>query len=355
MKKLIPALALLLVSAVLLATSSFAWFSMNTTVTVTGMQVTTKVSSNLQIKEDTLDSTTRIADNLFTTAVDESTSYLTPALLEPVSTVTGKAFFYTTNALSTGDAAADDYKAYNAAEIPTAGELTTFNSDYSAGGTAVGYVDYVFQLKATNTVGSAKDIKITKLDLIYSGAADSSKAYRIAVFVEDLGETGTDPHAVSGALKGIYAPNGAANHSDVAEPLANYAVSQAATAPTALSANYNTVGNIATVPANKTNYYKVVLRLYLEGEDTTCKNDTFAALTGDWKLNVEIKLDDEANTNTAVTCIGKYTSAVVETTTWFYDGTYVWNNAANIGTETGRTAIGSADAAVKTAFGYVAP
>lgn len=349
MKKLIPALALLLVSAVLLATSSFAWFSMNTTVTVTGMQVTTKVSSNLQIKEDTLASTTRIADANFTTAVDESSSYLTPALLEPVSTVTGKAFFYTTNALSTGDAAADDYKAYNAVEVPTSGELTTFNNDYSAGGTAVGYVDYVFQLKATNTVDSAKDIKITKLDLIYSGAADASKAYRVALFVEDLGEAGSAPAGGSGTLKGIYAPTGAANQTP------NYAVSAAATAPTALAANYNTVGNIATVAANKTNYYKVVLRLYLEGEDTTCKNDTFAALTGDWKLNVEIKLDDDVNTNTAVSAIGKYTSAVVETTTWFYDGTYVWDNVANIGTATDRTAIGSADAAVKTAFGYVAP
>ena len=109
MKKIIPALALLLVSAVLLATSSFAWFSMNTTVTVTGMEVRTKVSSNLQIKEDTLGSTTRIADVNFTTAVDESTTYTTPALLEPVSTTTGKAFFFTTNAKSNGDAAADDY------------------------------------------------------------------------------------------------------------------------------------------------------------------------------------------------------------------------------------------------------
>lgn len=42
MKKLIPALAMLLVSAVLLGTSTFAWFSMNTTVTATNMQVVAK-------------------------------------------------------------------------------------------------------------------------------------------------------------------------------------------------------------------------------------------------------------------------------------------------------------------------
>lgn len=41
-RKLIPALCMLLISAVLLGTSTFAWFSMNTTVTATGMQVTAK-------------------------------------------------------------------------------------------------------------------------------------------------------------------------------------------------------------------------------------------------------------------------------------------------------------------------
>lgn len=41
-KKLIPALCMLLISAVLMGTSTYAWFSMNTRVTATGMQVTAK-------------------------------------------------------------------------------------------------------------------------------------------------------------------------------------------------------------------------------------------------------------------------------------------------------------------------
>ena len=41
-KKLIPALCMLLVSAVMLGSTTFAWFSMNTTVTATGMQVEAK-------------------------------------------------------------------------------------------------------------------------------------------------------------------------------------------------------------------------------------------------------------------------------------------------------------------------
>ncbi|MBO4734554.1 MAG: hypothetical protein J5662_08760 [Clostridia bacterium] len=42
MKKLIPALCMLLISALLLGTSTYAWFSMNTTVTATGMTITAK-------------------------------------------------------------------------------------------------------------------------------------------------------------------------------------------------------------------------------------------------------------------------------------------------------------------------
>lgn len=41
-KKLLPAVVMLLVSAIMLTTSSFAWFSMNTDVSATGMQITAK-------------------------------------------------------------------------------------------------------------------------------------------------------------------------------------------------------------------------------------------------------------------------------------------------------------------------
>lgn len=44
-KKLIPALCMLLVSAVLMGTSTFAWFSMNKTATVSGMKVSAKSES----------------------------------------------------------------------------------------------------------------------------------------------------------------------------------------------------------------------------------------------------------------------------------------------------------------------
>ena len=54
-RKLVPALCMLLISAVLLGTSTFAWFSMNTTVTATGMQVTAKTDHTYLLISDTND------------------------------------------------------------------------------------------------------------------------------------------------------------------------------------------------------------------------------------------------------------------------------------------------------------
>lgn len=53
-KKIIPALCMLLISAVLMGTSTYAWFSMNTTVSANGMQVKAKAESKfLQIVNET--------------------------------------------------------------------------------------------------------------------------------------------------------------------------------------------------------------------------------------------------------------------------------------------------------------
>ena len=54
-KAIVPALAMLLVSAVLLGTSTFAWFSMNDKVSVSGMQITAKSDQHYLIVGTTND------------------------------------------------------------------------------------------------------------------------------------------------------------------------------------------------------------------------------------------------------------------------------------------------------------
>lgn len=75
MKKLIPALAMLLVSAVLLGTSTFAWFSMNSTVTATGMQVVAKSDNTYLLISKTNTTASAIqTENIITVNVDVSDS-----------------------------------------------------------------------------------------------------------------------------------------------------------------------------------------------------------------------------------------------------------------------------------------
>lgn len=51
LKKLIPAICMLLMTATMLSTASFAWFSMNRTVTVTGMQIKAEAPGSLVISD----------------------------------------------------------------------------------------------------------------------------------------------------------------------------------------------------------------------------------------------------------------------------------------------------------------
>lgn len=54
MRKLIPAFAMLLVSAIMMSTASFAWFTMNQEVTATGMQVQAQASGSMIIDTNPL-------------------------------------------------------------------------------------------------------------------------------------------------------------------------------------------------------------------------------------------------------------------------------------------------------------
>lgn len=282
-KQLAAAIAMVLVAAISLGTSTYAWFAVNSKVTATGMNFTATVRNNLFITDDTLDSTAKKADSDFTTALVQDVS----GLLQPVSTVNGKDFFYskTDNVKGDGDTKTDSWIAYNAANT------ADFNTNYGTTG-AVGYIDYVFQLKAVNGTGSDLKIKLTDLGLSFNATSDPQKTFRVAVFAQNI--TDTNPTANElGDLKAIYTVDGAGN----------FTTNEAVTSTTALDrVTYNQSFEL-NAGRNKSTYYKVVVRLWLEGEDNTCNNTTFADLNnGKWALSCEWKLDSNSS-ETAVTKI----------------------------------------------------
>lgn len=284
MKKLIPALCMFLVAASLLATSTYAWFSMNTKVTVTGMEVKTKVGDNLFITNDTLTSNSTItADASYKLNEVKTVS----GLLEPVSSIDGKNFWYTlpSNVNASGDANNEAYTQYtDDTSFATANGITS----------SIAYVDYVFQMKAVNTsTTGAATLVLNELKLTYGGTADTSKAWRVALFVEPLDTVVNSTKvattkAPAGALTAItpliFTPASAANFTD------GEAVNSA-TGTAAVTYVSDTTSAKWTVATDTTAYFKVVARLWLEGEDKTCNNDTFVQLTDEWALDLAFTLD----------------------------------------------------------------
>jgi len=306
-RKLIPALALLLVSAVLMSTASYAWFSMNNKVAVTGMEVKTKVSSNLLISPDTAGSTTKNADSTFKSSLEQEVK----GLLEPVSTADAKAFFYTVDAKADGDRTGSSaFYTYDSSAV--ASDATTYADKFSEvygvsktaataefNNRAVAYVDYIFQLKASNTTGNPQYIIINKLDLTYNtpgSEEDNNTAFRVAFFYEDITST-----ASGSVLPGTTAQLKVTSSANFNDEVINSAT------PATQAVGYATSADgLITVPGDSTDhYYKVTIRMWLEGQDKTCNNTTFMKLTGDWTLDLEYKI--QANATGAVTAI---TSAV---------------------------------------------
>lgn len=304
LRKLIPAILIMLISAAMVATSTYAWFSMNNKVTVTGMTITTRVDESLLIATDEVGSTARQAEeNFVNTVVQPLSSVLSPVLLEPVSTVDGVHFFYTDkqNVKGNGDAMRDIYVPYD----PT--NTTDFNKNYHTVG-AVGYVDYAFQLKAANEE-RLSEIRLVKMDLTYGGNNDKAgTAYRAAMFVEDITDPAT-PSGNVGTLVTLFRPEGATNHSG------DQAVNSVSTTG---AVTYCSSSDVAKIPvvSNTIRYYKVVVRLWLEGEDTTCNNSTYIRFNDKWKLDLEFNILPADDTPNSVVYINqKKTEAKLPMTT----------------------------------------
>ena len=301
--QLLGAIAMVLVAAIALGSSTFAWFAANQTVNATGMKVRTQVSDNLLIAPSTTGETAVANENTFKTVYVADID----GLLEPVSTIDGVDYFYnsTSNTQADGNAFDDTYIQYVHGQVSTAQNKNAFDVNYNTLG-AVGYVDYAFDLKATNSDATAsKNVNITDFNLTYGGTSETQKAFRTAMFVYDRGETGTTAAGAPAAdkLVSITRVSGAQyfgtynshNNTYNAENMGVDAVSGANALVSIANDKIDQNLRIGTVAAGKTNYYKVIIRLWLEGEDQTCNNTTFANLKDKWALDITIKLGDDAS------------------------------------------------------------
>ncbi len=271
--KLIPAIAMLLVSAILVSTATFAWFSMNTQVTAKGMQVKAKAEGGIVIApyaysssvasvvnetfNDTLSAATFTAPaaSAFT---NEATVASAAAELYPTSTLTGLAHWY--HAASN---AVDNYAAATPyAVLDTTYTLENDGKAYSGDGTVAAkayelqgqyYLLNKFQIKATDA--GTYSVWLTGITVSNNHnpatSTDLNKALRICVviggnyyFYAPQYETGT-----------LYYYNGSSRTAWAADAIKLGAVPN------------NVVStNITSTPTD------VDVYIYYEGEDINCKS-----------------------------------------------------------------------------------
>lgn len=175
-KKIIPALCMLLISAVLMGTSTYAWFSMNTSVTATGMNVTaTSNSRYLLIGTGTNNTATLIQGQTTNTTV------------APTKTAGSEKVYpcaYTTSAITVSDEVKVEANNWYTANNKNSNSATDSVSNYIK--VSAGEANYMITYKVFLTL--SKDSEAYNGDLVVTldktADAGSKNGTAVSAFVK---------------------------------------------------------------------------------------------------------------------------------------------------------------------------
>lgn len=294
-RKLLPAVGMLAISATMLATSTYAWFTMNKEVSVTNMQVQAKADQGLLINEvktandsnwDALATTNQQAGiKLHATSTKETGTWYAA-----YSTKKSSAASASQGTVST-DLTTDGYKTLTftgtetvqAALSGTSGkqEVAWVDADqdttYDEGEGY--YVKYTYYLKSSgdeitcSTAAKSKTLNIKDVTVTGSStSADLDKALRVAIVVNGKAYFYAPLYD---AVQTCYVAAGNDAHTTL-----NKSVSQ----PTAME----------SIPAVTEDGEEVNVYLYFEGEDTNLKTDNVTETLDNLVVSFKFELVDNA-------------------------------------------------------------
>lgn len=292
-RKLIPAVAMLLVSATMLSTASFAWFSMNTRVSATGMQVNVNAPGSILIS--TQSSTANTSDWGSSIELDGGDAATPDAITlgHVSSTNGGDNSFFTINPGSI-DAEGNPT---SSAQVVAVDAETYASEQYGVSGT-VPYVDYVFYLATTaaTNMNITLDVENTAFRDSEGGEIDNSNgtasqwddplanALRFAVLtgeneVPGVGNVWLGPdNSTTETENSVYTSAGAATGDS--SPASKGSVNQFTENDQLLTlTGTGTEGTTIGTPV------KVTIRIWLEGTDAEAVNENIVTLTS-YTLNV---------------------------------------------------------------------
>lgn len=292
-KKLIPAVAMLTTSAVMLSTATYAWFTMSREVEVTGIKLTATTPQTIEISlgqattSNTLthgvEATAPNSDDMWTHTAATGSVYQDFGKLIPVSSVDGFNMFYTEKATENGKKVSDVPNPFTKAETAVGWEFKEGGKSAETGAVVNAaendgsgyYLDIPVWFRTTST-----DAVTLGLEVEIKNSSDDDtksvlyKAARVAILPETK------------SAQKVFSETGAKYYKDgkaVATPGATLAASygdvSAATEATVTGGkvtNPDATTQVATVTASTGTGYggavKYYIRVWLEGEDEACWN-----------------------------------------------------------------------------------
>lgn len=280
MKKLIPALAMLLVAAALMGTSTYAWFSANEDVTANGMQVKAAADGGLAIASYTGNvgaAPVAPADDTFATSAGaEWTNIADDKTIKPTSTYNG--VWYSAVAASIESHAADSTKGYSTAATRAAYSATA-PDDFVAYATDLGgYAQMaMFQIKSMDADNTAKyKLKVSDITVTVptnSTSANLNKALRVAIYCDNTWTFFSPMYTSNNQYKFV----GVGTDGDPASTAYGNGVT--------LNGDTNVAVQLSENLTNEA--MDVEVYIYFEGEDENCKTQNIRL--GADTLGVEIK------------------------------------------------------------------
>lgn len=327
-KKLIPAVAMLTTSAVMLSTATYAWFTMSREVEVTGIKLTATTPQTIEVSlgrattQATIDNTTwatapknDAADtDLWSNKAATSSVYASFGKLIPASSTDGTNLYYTTKAKENGKSV--DITGANAFTqatennnagwtFQTAGASSETESNLTADTKGEGYyLDIPVWFRTTNVEDVKLGVDVTVTDPNADDdntKGDLYKATRVAILNEDRSAAngGVFLGAETDVDTGYYKKKAVRANTGTSENdyYGTVTVAKEVTANTAgqvTNSDSTEVANVTGVGTGKTGYStpaKYYIRVWLEGEDVNCWN-----VNAGQSFNVDLKFYDLSNT-----------------------------------------------------------
>lgn len=292
-KKLIPAVAMLTTSAVMLSTATYAWFTMSREVEVTGIKLTATTPQTIEISlgqattSNTLthgvEATAPNSDDMWTHTAATGSVYQDFGKLIPVSSVDGFNMFYTEKATENGKKVSDVPNPFTKAETAVGWEFKEGGKSAETGAVVNAaendgsgyYLDIPVWFRTTST-----DAVTLGLEVEINNSSDDDtksvlyKAARVAILPET--KSAQKVFSETGAK---YYKDGKAVATAGATLAASYGDVSAATEATVTGGkvtNPDAATQVATVTASTGTGYggavKYYIRVWLEGEDEACWN-----------------------------------------------------------------------------------